>query len=323
MPSLSLRWTTLSLLGLLLAGPLACSDEGRTEPCLATEDCFNGLDDDCDRLADCEDPDCSAGAVCVPAAAGFALGTAVDADVACPAPFPGDGLLLGQGLVPGAACEGCACGTPVVDCWLQLSTFPLANCGIGSVAYARTVSATRCSAGPPGWNSFSDATLGLNYWGRCTPSGTPAPPPLAWAQRARFCEGPRGGGCTAGAACVPRAASQCVVAAGEAGCPAPYAPVGSEPWFTGAADGRGCPDQCTCEFPAGGSCGPAVVRTYASADCTGPSSTMGFDVCVNGRIGSAVLELTGTVVPGACAPSGGALEGSATPTGPHTLCCLP
>jgi len=41
-----------------------------------TEDCFNGIDDDCNGHIDCDDPACTASAVCVPpASAGGTNGT--------------------------------------------------------------------------------------------------------------------------------------------------------------------------------------------------------------------------------------------------------
>ena len=50
-----------------------------------TEDCLNGLDDDCDGLADCADPDCVPTTVCVPSLTGQ-VGTTITAGT-CPAGF--------------------------------------------------------------------------------------------------------------------------------------------------------------------------------------------------------------------------------------------
>ncbi len=55
----------------------------------SAEDCFNGIDDDCNGHTDCDDPACNASTTCVPAAGsnGFAAGAWIDPSLTCPVRF--------------------------------------------------------------------------------------------------------------------------------------------------------------------------------------------------------------------------------------------
>src|SRR5262249_15208565 len=72
------------------------------------ENCFNGVDDDCDGLADCADPsDCSSIAACVPELAGASYGTYIDKTSTCPQAGAGSQLLYGIPVGP-YTCFGCS-----------------------------------------------------------------------------------------------------------------------------------------------------------------------------------------------------------------------
>jgi hypothetical protein len=302
-----------------------------------TEDCFNGLDDDCDGLPDCADPDCAPTAVCVPRPSGD-VGTNVPGAQACPTGFAtptpfGSGLQAG-----GASCTGCQCGQSVVtSCSATLTTyFTAAECQAGTngkvVATISTTDANTCPV--PDTNTANVLGAGLSPWNvvstTCVASGAPVRPTPSFATSTSFCKAARVSdvgktGCAAGSVCMPKPATggSCVLLADAGACPA--GTKASMVVYAGIQDNRTCA-ACSCTLQ-GANCDNLVVQMGSDYSCgvdmedikggarnCMPTQTTG--VYVPG------YHLTGTPTNGTCNPASG-LSGPLTPTGGRALCCLP
>ena len=160
--------------------------------------------------------------------------------------------------------------------------------------------------------------------GSCDPSFSQTIPETGWAQTVRLCDAlVTDDACDADASCSSAPTDDfdrvCVYVEGEASCP-------EEGWtqrqvvHAEVVDDRGC-SECSCGAPSG-TCGGTVSLTQNS--CGGGAVLVG---SVNAGSCSAGLSTNGNraqYVPepqASCSPSGGAPTGTATPTGPVTLCC--
>lgn len=104
-------------------------------------------------------------------------------------------------------------------------------------------------------------------------------------------------------------------------------------FYTGTNDTRGC-NTCTCGGITGASCaGSATIRAYSDAGCSSQiytstsraAGTNPFDYfCDNTSAFQSVRSTPGPVsgTP-VCSSSGGAPNGTVTPTMPTTVCCTP
>lgn len=96
-------------------------DAGGADACdAAVEDCTNGLDDNCNGLVDCADPECaSQGFACTPAVpVGWSLVAYVEnARPSCPVGWGASAPNV-EGPDGGGACQ-CACGAPTVNPCVQ------------------------------------------------------------------------------------------------------------------------------------------------------------------------------------------------------------
>ncbi|HEX4456860.1 MAG TPA: hypothetical protein VIA18_02770 [Polyangia bacterium] len=223
------------------------------------EDCFNGLDDDCDGHIDCDDSDCAPVAVCVPpVTAPFAYGTQEPSAGTCPTHTSG-GPIYVKDPNGGGCTSTCSCGSSGCS-----TTFGLTlGCGGGFNGTPFTLSST-CEAVDEG-SSYSWGAIAGTL--ACAQSGTAAPvkPPTLTSAVSCALTGAPGGGCDNGQVCVARGTKQCV-ATGTAGatCPAGY-PTGAT-WYSGFVDGRNC--GCTCTAAAAGCNDSSVgVDFYDSKGC--------------------------------------------------------
>lgn len=225
------RVPALAGLGLALA-LAACSNSPRRAADAAVDgppgpesSCFDGLDNNGDRLFDCADPTCAAVAACVePAPAGGWTGPAAlyagAAPVpACPAPYtmtldPG-----GTDLAAGpATCAACTCGPPTGGACTPAG-------GAATVPAPTFTTTARACAMPP--TTATGCPSGV-----CRPI---APPSFA---------------------------GQCIVHTGDQPCPGP--PYTNRHVFQEADDTRGC-TPCTCSAPTGGACTPSGGKPTGTA----------------------------------------------------------
>ena len=245
-------------------------------PCKPTgaENCFDGIDNDCNGKIDCADPACGSGvAQCValdPTSAPIGLlsgGTGPCSTALydqATAIFANQNQLSCTTIVAG---QGCSCKPGPVSCSTTLAGFKtLAECtGNTSSGEAAGNFATdqdnACTAGVPPWttDAMGDiygiaVTTFVASAGACTPSGTPNVPKFGFGVSANFCATKSvGGGCGAGQVCVPTtgSAGACQLFDGQkTTCPGGAPAV---PWYTGSSGSASC-GPCTCGSPTGASC---------------------------------------------------------------------
>jgi hypothetical protein len=310
----------------------------------AVEDCFNGIDDDCDGLTDCADPACVPIAVCVPRPSGN-VGAIVGATDACPKGFAAVnnnatpfGLTIDGG---GAACGGCQCvqATSATTCSATLTTY-LSTADCQAAANGKNVG-TISSGGPdpcpvPDTSTANVFGAALSPWtvssSSCGPSGTPMRPTATFATNAGFCPAANlvastlDSGCGTGSVCMrrPAAGMACVLLADASACPSGTKTSGI--LYGGLQDNRTCA-ACTCAVQ-GASCDNLVVAMGSDYGCGLDTADLrgGARTCTTTQPTSGVYvpgyHLTGQPTNGACKPVS-ALSGTVTPTGARALCCVP
>jgi hypothetical protein len=306
------------------------------------EDCYNGLDDDCDGLADCADPDCTPTSVCIPLPSG-SPGTTIATGATCPGGFAPQanggtpyGLTVASG---GTACTGCQCGsTRVTDCTAMLTTYAsTADCQAG--VNGRTVT-TPISIGPdpcPVPDTGADIIFGvsLSPWTvssvPCPASGTPVKPTASFATGGTFCRSAfvsANGqtGCAAGSVCTrrpPAGDAACVMLDDASTCPAGTK---TTTVYTSIQDDRTCAP-CACDIQ-GASCDAVVLQLGSDSQCTIDAADVlgGSRTCMTTQPQTGVstpgYHLAGTVADGTCKPRS-ALSGALAPSGARSICCLP
>jgi hypothetical protein len=231
----------------------------------SAEDCFNGIDDDCNGFTDCADPACTSGSECVPAAggAGFALGTTVGITTSCPSLYSTktdvhQGL-SGQG---GVDCTGCSC-TATVSCSASLYVYAnqTACTNDMNTLSGGSLIGTVTNANAPAMCNAHTFTVGDTYRvgpyttvsNACVASGASAKTTPMWTTDNRFCQVDKiGAGCSPGYVCVPKVTTpHCALASGAQSCQPGYTPMGT--WFTGFSDTRNC-GSCGCGTQTPGNC---------------------------------------------------------------------
>ena len=261
-------------------------DAGVEKGCVfqSAEDCFNGIDDDCNGHTDCDDPACNASTTCVPAAgsSGFVAGMWTDPVTACPVRFDGGESTINAMLTPGAGCTGCSCDAPI-SCSTNLYKYASAlACSLdvgdtggalaggisATLAGGATTATTTCLASTFTTTTEARAGAYVATNGSCTPHGTAKVSTATWGSSRKFCSaGSIGGGCSPGYVCVPKAVpNHCVMALGAKACPAGYTKDASA-WYTGFTDTRSC-SACSCGTQTPGSCTPMQVAFYFGSTTT-------------------------------------------------------
>lgn len=317
-----------------------------------TEDCTNGVDDDGDNKADCEDTKCqSVGYKCFALPAGWqgpvALYEGPDTSKSCSGSYglggPGGGKDLNA---PNLSCSACSCGSPTgsITCHfpdinvLQGAacsgagwTFDGASLESGGVTSGACFGSIDPFLGPNGeLPGSAETTAPPTTGGSCTPSGgVPTTPNTGWNTNAVSCSqtaAPTGCGANT---CVPPTGSafnrgSCVYQDGDQACPTGGFTF-KHLFYTDYDDGRSC-SACTCGSPNSVICNGAKLEIWNGASCSGsPEGTVATP-------GTSCATLTanqekhfkytvGTASGGKCDPAGGQPTGSATPKLPITFCC--
>jgi hypothetical protein len=317
------------------------ADSGAEVGCIprGAEDCFNGLDDDCNGHSDCDDPACSPVSVCVPSAAGFQMGTLVASTVSCPFRYSGVAISLGKDLDSSGSCTGCSCALQSMTCSLQLfNTGP--GCDQASLVgtYSATLDVIASTVAAPCSSAAIAASEGwrtgaLTATGVCSGQGTPIlSRAAAFLTQTTFCGTQLiGNGCPGGYACVPvKTSRNCTRAVGAASCPSGYSPEGViGGWYTGIADQRSCGATCSCGFSQGGVCGPMTMLLLNPSTCGALGSyglSHDYSLCPatspknSVAVGSISFDTLAAIRP-TCGQPTNQLIGSVAPTGPQTICC--
>lgn len=159
----------------------------------------------------------------------------------------------------------------------------------------------------------------------CTTKVTEAIPPATWSSTHALCDGAsEGGSCTtSGERCLPgNGGALCIYHADDMECPSGYAQ--KLTYYSGVDDTRDCPTSCPCTGSGSVTC-ESILNSFASTDCTG--GTIDQATVVSGSNVECVVGATvkaGALTPkllGACTNEPAAPMGTASPTGPITVCC--
>jgi hypothetical protein len=272
----------------------------------ATENCTNGIDDNCNGLVDCADPECAPqGYGCVPEwPSGWTAPVALydlnsEPNGPAPNPLKCSGLFPADvqdanyfPVAPGSSCS-CNCGSASASCTGPtiavnssasctssinppgLTTVPLGSCtdiptqgGINAVFInnGELGTATNATCG-------STPTPNITKW-----SGE-------WAGTARMCGVSTGrppyqpaaaGGCGTKQTCAELPLSTfdsgkvCIMLQGQSPCPAGYA--ASHTYYTSALDQRSCGGTCSCDVSGTVTCNPAI-EVFNKSACSASNAS--------------------------------------------------
>ena len=287
--------------------------------------CFNGIDDDCDGLADCADPACSSVAVCVPADQAFSLGITIDASSDCPIGYQmGTSTLIHQGVTGDTACDGCTCSMSS-HCSTTLRAYPSTTACTGTpVTLASLDETSKCVPLPAGHAGLPHVDNFVAS-GTCSAGGSATPSTWSWSTTMKFCPAdPPGKGCKTGYACVHKSPSTyCEIGSGS--CTAGFTAVSGGTWYTAGTDSRSCA-KCGCQVTSAGDCSGSRVFEHPDGECavTNPSEfvLLQGDRCdgFGETSGFTTADLNVSFTGVSCAGSS-ALSGAVTPTGARTVCC--
>ncbi len=307
------------------------------------ENCFNGVDDNCDGLVDCADPECSGAdggtqvAECIPDPDSAIAGT-LSTTASCPAGYSGTATTLNAGLNAGFCAGGtCSCSNGIVGgpatCSTSLvdkgTTVTACITAFGGTTVWTHTSADGCVGFSPlsSTNKYNLGTPTLNV--TCNPStgGTPIKNAPTWTTTDTFCtppsapssdagQGAFGAGCPSGHVCAPVAPNHCVLEPGnQVACTVTgYGVPNTTPFYSGYDDtGRTC--ACTCNM--GLTCSGGVGMGTGSC---GSLFFVGAG-CQNGLTYDHVSISAPSGVNG-CTP-GATTSGTTSTTGfERTVCCM-
>jgi hypothetical protein len=243
-----------------------------------------------------------------------------------------------------ATCAPCGCGGPsgVACAAASVDVYVRAACEQGFMCSGSAVALTlgQCAMYnevPLSCGSAQSFELlgGQPSGGTCTPSGggMVSLPMTTWDRQAVACTAAvdPNGPCGAGDVCAlpgaaPLSTAPCIAWVGGAMvCPSPYTQL--HLYQGGVDDMRSC-SACSCDPPTNASCsGSLVVQEYQDTACATPdgdASTISTG-CIN-TSGQGSLMITGSpnvASAGSCTPAGGTPTGTASPSNPTTVCCLP
>ncbi len=244
-------------------GGNAGTPTGGTGGAPGQENCTNGVDENSDGKADCEDPQCQAGYVCAPPVPsgweGFGF---VDkqAKKVCPDGFdPARSLYDESDLKADAPICGCSCGQAFAeDCQAQLSCASGDTCP--SVSTGASIGNCVAAFVPNENGNNACKVVGRKTaGGQCTSGGTTATTPHTWAASSRVCAQKDGGSCAlATDKCVQKLAGAqgpCISIAGDHSCPSGAYSKKTLYEDGTVTDSRSCDSSgCSCGTPSGGKC---------------------------------------------------------------------
>ena len=232
-----------------------------------------------------------------------------------------DQLPLFDGLTaPPADCSSISCQcseTKSLTC-LALIKYQGGTCTASGSYTPLTGGCFNFSVGVPSNANFLPGSSGSL---ECTafPLGQATLPAVSWKNRYALCFASNPGAGCAGDLCVPKPdsdyAKRCVYKEGSASCPAAF-PTALN-LFSGVTDQRGC-TPCSCDDT--GSCSVSV-EEFSGKDCPGSGATMPSGGARLPVSGSSQRSVQVTATSPDCVPQDGSAVGTATPSGPITVCC--
>ena len=275
--------------------------------CTATENCFNGIDDDCNGKTDCDDPNCAPTAICVPAAtAPFGYITQEPFGGSCASDATSGGTLYASN-PGGGGCNAASCGCNDSGCSTLVRQWSDGCPGTVFGSFSATVGNT-CSHALNGLNNLDPGSPSGTLSCATTGSATPVNPPVM--TKALRCDVTNLGHCTvANTVCVPRSSSvhnQCIIASGAQTCPSGY-PNGAS-WYASYTDNRAC--SCVCSAT---SCANSTLQGFNSSQCGVVGAPSGACIASN--------DYQWWKLAGACSPSTTLGGTTIAFNGMTTVCC--
>jgi hypothetical protein len=300
------------------------------------EDCANGKDDNCDGKIDCADPLCQgAGYSCVAPSPGNGwqgpvawFNQAGDTIPSCAGVYATQGAGGHSAInAPAAQCS-CGCTGPTnVQCnQVSVNYYTDTNCQT-SFGGAGLPANFCVSTGGSSVQSVKGVESATAFNGNCGSNPSKTVPAISWGQSESVCSYngvSDTGGCTNSDLCMQAPpsganAKACIWQNGDIACPgAPYTQ--KTVFYTSVDDQRNC-GTCTCTASAG-TC-DAQITVYNQPSCPG-GGLLGIQsdgTCHQFNAYSAIAGAISTN-PGTCGANGtGGPTGSASATGPVTVCC--
>jgi len=326
-------------------GDDAAPVEAGSDSCASNvEVCNNGIDDNCNGLVDCADPECGpAKWQCTTQAvpAGWTVVEYVSSSAppaGCDTSYASSSTVYeGPFSTTTCPCE-CTVGTAgscdngsfgvILSNPSQKCPGPATNYPAGGGACEPTT--------PPGYTPGAGAKQQITpvpYTpGTCQPAGgTPTPPPVPANGHVCAEAVPSGAGCANNGACVPAVQSGyslCIEKASPGGaiaCPPGFGNVHDV--GNSITDSRTC-STCECGTPTG-QCNGAMVTLFTGAQCDGGTATVQAngacdDVTVSTTATNptfAAYEYSASVANELCGQGASTASGSVALTNPSTICC--
>ena len=277
-------------------------DAGSGTTMAGGEDCLDGIDNDGDGQADCDDSDCvNAEFECIDSAGAIAVIGTLSSDK-CDAPFEATNL---------ESCENaCTCTPEPSVCAIQLTLYSAMDCA-GSIANI-SYSGDFCNDTPSGTMAAS-YTIPVGQAGQCSGGNMGAAP-----VGVQGCRIPLTGHCNGGGACIPKTQTpECLLFKGSVSCPDAYSQQKGVllPESEGAC-------MCSCNVTDNG-CTPPTISLYSeNGMCSGSATAANNppDTCqssalsvlsVGGVLGQRILSCDNT----------GIWFGDPQAEASQTLCC--
>jgi hypothetical protein len=304
----------------------------------STEDCDDGLDNDCNGLTDCADPQCSGsptGRECVaPAPTGWTMVTfAPSPATTCPSGYDSPAVVAPAPGSAGTTCT-CTCGAPSVNpCAQGTLNLQMGMMACGGNIYTPAVTGGCDALGTLVTTLYSTGMANPLTAKQVSCGGTGVPPAAQPASGGVTCSPVPSvaGGCQSGSACLPKimTADRCIQSPGDVVCPpGPF----SNRKVVGAVgdvmDNRTC-GACSCTSTAT-SCSSATFTGYDDPACTIHAVSVQIDgTChmVNAGTfqGNDHFKYNATPNTLTCTATGAppALSGAFALKSPTTLCCTP
>lgn len=257
--------------------------DGPGDACETLEICNNGIDDDCNGLVDCADPQCQEqGWACAPMVPpGWNL-VAYDGTgrPSCASGWGSSAPLVEAPIAGGTACV-CSCGSALTNpCDEGTATLSLGQsaCGCAQVQNVPLVADGGCNSigiaiGQPcgTWGDGNIKPIGLGSMPQpMACAEDPQRPPITYAAQGESCtaQGGAGAGCASGGGCLPapEPAIACIEAAGIQSCPSGFVHQHVVYSPSNVIDERQC-GSCGCTATPT-ACSGASVTLYDDPGCT-------------------------------------------------------
>lgn len=300
--------------------------------------CTNGLDDDGDGVMDCEDPDCSALARCVPEAPASWKGPVFvrvrgDQDPVTDCGSMPTAGTYHMGLVAPVHTCTCSCGNPTGgSCGDPVAVvYPSSDCsGLALTSFAGAGCHPLTPSGTDAPKSVRATNAPATALPTCPPSAIANAPDPSWSQAVDTCVAEQSASCNAKEVCLPvpppgMETMACVLRSGDQSCPTPFTT--KRVFHASFDDSRECPATgCSCHLSSMVACG-GMVRAQGNKECSFPIGAFKIDgTChaITTPTPVVAIELESSATPsGSCTAVGSSSpKGTVVPGEAHTVCCL-